>query len=145
MSNAQCLASSVHWPLFQMENTSHLADKIRVREEKPFHRASGTESLALNRLAGQKCCALLIKSNVIQFHYTRPEMCALHIYISRLARSLRPVSFVSLSHFGPPFPSVLLHLSARTLSRLCHLYLFYFHAGSALRMWPTGKVTTKVN
>jgi len=96
--------SDVRCPLAVVPNGKHFTPSCqkRVREEKPFHRATGTESLALNWLAGQKCCALLIKSNVIQFHYTRPEMCALHIYISRLARSLlRPsLSFTPSDTFG---------------------------------------------
>lgn len=90
-----------------------------------------------------KCRALLIKSNVIQFHYTRPEMCAKRIYISNCSTTISRL--YCSSHCLAISLQLYLFALPLSLPVLCHLYLFYFPAGSALQMWPTGKVTTKVN
>lgn len=126
------------------------SDENKTEKNRATH---NNVSLALKLPA--KCRALLIKSNVIQFHYTRPRnVCETHLHI-KLAASC--VSWVAqdvscrlsncpslpLSHTHTHTHALLPHTLSLPLH--CHLYLFYIPAGSALQMWPTGKVTTKVN
>lgn len=124
-------------------NTQHWRVPAKKAENKE-------ENLTLRLPA--KCRALLIKSNVIQFHYTRPQnVCETHLHIKLAASCMSWVVSCLLSPVQLP-PSPLQHSHTQTLlphtlslPMLCHLYLFYIPACSALQMWPTSEVTTKVN
>lgn len=123
-----CPTSDVH--LSGGPNGKHFTPSWQEegREEGLFFSQGDRAWKPGTQLAGQKCCALLIKSNVIQFHYTRPEMCAIHIYISNCYRGCQGAgSSRSTPETPPSFARSILQCPAPSFSSvfvICICFIF---------------------